>query len=155
MTFAEDLWYPFMLAYGVFVIWSIVTWVVVERRTASGPRGWLGALGLCSGVISALLFLAYLMSIVLERRLIAHGSVLWIYYYSGESLGVLGIFLGLAGKGRTRFSSVIVSVVMVFQWLGAMVYGRRVEALSTNAMYLSVAMAIGFAAVHRLLSQKR
>jgi hypothetical protein len=91
------------------------------------------------GICSAALFAWFLIYLWMERRLIAHGSALWLYYYAGFWLAAVGLMLSFAGRGWVRRSTAVVSLVMVFQWYGRMVLGRKVESIITIAMFVFLA----------------
>jgi hypothetical protein len=85
------------------------------------------------------LFAWFLIYLWFERQLIAHGSALWLYYYTGLFLASMGLILGLAGRGWIRHSSEVISLVMVFQWCGRMIVGRKIEAFLTIVMFIFLA----------------
>ncbi len=134
-----SLWEVFMLAYAIFVIWTFVRWILMVRTSIFTLRDWLGSLGLAMGICSAALFAWFLIYLWMEGRLIAHGSALWLYYYAGFFLAAVGLMLSFAGRDWVRRSSAVVSLVMVFQWYGRMVLGRKVESIITIAMFVFLA----------------
>jgi len=148
MDSVENFQKLFMLAYWAFVIWSIARWIRLIMSTASTLRIWLGSLGLIAGTCSAALFAWFYIYLFIERALIAHGSALWLYYYAGGLLSVIGLGFGLAGRGWMRQSSAVISIVMIFQWLEEMTVGRNQEFFLVIGMFLSLA-ALGIMSLGR------
>jgi hypothetical protein len=107
-----------MSAYAIFAIWTLARWVRAIRSTSFTWRDRLGALGLLAGTFSGLLFACFYVFFWVEHRLLAHGSTLFIYYAVGSCAAVAGTILALIGRGWVRGSASIVSLVMLFQWLG-------------------------------------
>jgi hypothetical protein len=142
MDSVENFQKVFMLVFGAFVIWSLARWTRVIMSTASTLRVWLGSLGLIAGICSAVLFAWFYIYLFVERALIAHGAALWLYYYAGGLLSLIGLGFGLAGRGWMRQSSVVISIVMIFQWLEEMTVGRKQEFFLVVGMFLSLA-AVG------------
>ena len=153
-TVVGTMWKAFVLAYAIFVIWSCLKWIRMLQTSRFTVRDWLGSLGLAMGAASAALFAWFWIYLWIERRLIAHGSSLWLYYYTGFCLAAVGLTLGLVGRDWVRRSSTIVSLVMSFQWMGRMVIGRKVEFLITIAMFVSLALGGIIALVGRLFFRR-
>jgi hypothetical protein len=130
----------FFIAYGVFVVWTVVRLIMEIRSFRRYLREWLGLIGLLAGICSAMLLALFYIHILAEGKLIAHGAALWIYYYTAICFALIGLALGLAGHGWVRRSSTIVSLVMVFQWSGQMVVSAREDFLITVAMFVSLAV---------------
>jgi hypothetical protein len=150
-----SFWNAFMLAYAIFVIWSFARWILALGKLRFTLRDWLGSLGLAAGICSAALFAVFLIFLWMERELIAHGSALWLYYYTGFFLAAVGLILGLAGRDWIRGSSAVVSLVMVFQWYGRMVVGRKAEAIVTVVMFASLAVGGIIALLSKLCFRRR
>jgi hypothetical protein len=72
--------------------------------------------------------------------LIAHGSVLFIYYYVSGGLAILGVILGLTGFRWIRQSAAIISLVMIFQWLGMLNRRTEVDVFLTIVMFAMFAV---------------
>lgn len=132
----------FLIAYGIFVVWTVVRLIMAIRSFRRNLRDWLGSIGLLAGICSAMLLALFYIHIWVEGKLIAHGAALWIYYYTAICFALIGLALGLTGHGWVRRSSTIVCLVMVFQWSGQMVVSAREDFLITVAMFVSLA-AVG------------
>jgi len=128
----------FMLAYAIFVICIFVRWILELGASRFTLRDWLGSIGLATGICSVVLYALFLFYLWMENRLIAHGSTLWLYYYAGFYLAIVGIMLSLAGHNWVRRSSIVISLVMVFQWWGRMIVGLKAESIITVAMFVSL-----------------
>lgn len=131
----------FMLLYWVFVTWCIIRWLSGARRIRFGVRDWLGSVGLVLGTCSAMLFAAFFVYFWIEGDLIAHGAMLWIYYYAGELIAVLGLVVGFGGRGWIRDSSAIISIVMLFQWWRLMSSSIALAAKLTLIMFSVLALS--------------
>jgi hypothetical protein len=123
-----------LLSYAVFVVWSLWLWIRSVNTKAFALRDWFGSLGLVAGIVSAAMFGWFFLYLAMMHGLIAHGSALWLYYYLGEGLAVLGLFLGLFFRGELRQSAAIISVVMMFEWYGEMIVGLKAEAIVSIAL---------------------
>jgi hypothetical protein len=130
----------FLIAYGIFVVWTVVRLMMEIRSSRRKLRDWLGSFGLAAGICSAMLLALFYIHIWVEGKLIAHGAALWIYYYAAICFAIIGLILGLTGHGWVRRSSTVVSLVMVFQWSGQMVVSAREDFLITVAMFVSLAV---------------
>jgi hypothetical protein len=124
----------FLIAYGIFVVWTVVRWTMGIRSIQQTLRAWIGSVGLAAGICSALLLLLFYMHIWIKGALIAHGAALWLLYYAGICLAVIGLTFGLAGCRWLRRSCTVISLVMVFQWSGQMADSLRQDFLITVAM---------------------
>ncbi len=131
----------FLCAYSAFVIFSLLRLVLSARQSQGKSRRRIGAAGLIVGTYSATLLLLFYLHFWVFGTLIAHGSVLWIYMFLGCSLAITGTALGLAGLGWVRRSSVMISLVMVCQWLRSSAAGAG----SRNTLDLAmIAILIAF-----------
>ena len=123
------------LALAVF--WTL-RWVVTVAQRSFGIRDWLGSLGLATGILSTLLYLVFIVFLLVEKRILAHGALLWIYYYTGGILGGLCLVLGSFGRGWLRWASMVVSVVMLFHWWRLTIPSVKAGAVVTLLMFLTV-----------------
>jgi hypothetical protein len=127
--------------YILFTAWCVFHWAQAFRKNKADWRFRVAAGGLVLGVASAILLGVFFVHLRTTGTLIAHGSILWIVYYSGEYSADAGFVLALAGRGGLRLSAMIVNLAMVFRWYGMMIVGLRSEAILSTAMYICV-MAI-------------
>jgi hypothetical protein len=130
----------FLLTHGIFVVWTVVRWMMDIRSSGRKLRDWLGSFGLAAGICSAILLELFYIHILVEGKLIAHGAALWIYYFTGICFAIVGLSLGLTGYGWVRRSSTVVSLVVVFQWPALMTSSVRQDLLITAAMFVSLAV---------------
>ncbi len=144
--YAEVAWIPFMTAYYVFLIVAARSCVLQHIGGRASIRDWIGTVGFAAASVSAILYFANAAARIHWHKLIADGAALWTYYLTGELLGLLGFLLGSAGRGKVRFFSLVASIVMIFQWIGAMTYGRRTEAFIANVTYFSVLVVVSLSA---------
>jgi hypothetical protein len=142
--FVQDCRAVFLLAYAIFVAWSLVRWIIATGKSEYVLRDWLGSLGLAAGICSAVLFAWFYVYVWTEHRLIAHGIAQGLYFLAGGCLAVFGLILGLTGRRWVRRSAAIVALVMVFQWWGEMLFHLKEKSAVTIAMFVSL-LAIGFA----------
>jgi len=93
-------------------------------------------------MFSAALYAVFFAFFGFEKKLLLHGSALWIYYIVGALLAAIGLVLGVAGRGWVRNASILISLVMLFQWYGMMIIGssQRAEGIVTIAMFIAVAV---------------
>lgn len=127
--------------YLLFVMWSIWRWARSPGDERGGWRFHAATFGLFLGVGSAILLVAFYAHLWVTGNLIAHGAILWLLFYAGESSADAGLLLALAGRGVLRASAVLVNLVMVFQWWGRMIVGLHAEAVLSTIMYVCVAIA--------------
>jgi hypothetical protein len=150
----EECRIVFMLLFSIFVIWSVAIWCKQFTQQRIGLRDWSGMLGvslaICSTIPYAVLYLFFLA----RHSLIAHGSALWAIYYSGEAAAVLGFTLGVFGFARLRFYSLIISIVMAFQWWREMTPSFRFGAVITLFMFLSLTVVVGVLLGSRYFSSR-
>lgn len=106
----------FLIAYLLFVIWSLYEWVQSRTFRGDSLRGRIGSIGLIAGSASASLLIFFYVYIWVNRELPAHGSALWSLMVVGEGLALGGLILGLIGTGWIRQSAFLISIVVVFQW---------------------------------------
>ena len=130
----------FLEIYAMFVIWSTIKWIRAFRSSAFTLRDWTGSSGLALGIISATLYKWFFVYASVTGTVLAHGSALFIYYFVGGGLAVVGIILGLTGCGWIRQTAAIVSSVMVFQWLGMLDMRTEVDVFLTIVMFVLFAV---------------
>jgi len=105
-----------MDAYAAIVIWMLVRWIRTIKSTVFSVRDWLGSVGILAGTFSALLFTWFYIYYTAEKKLLAHGAALDIYYIVSSCSAIAGLILTLIGRSSVRGSAFIVSLVMVLEW---------------------------------------
>lgn len=150
-----DIKAVFMVAFAFYAIKSVTKGIWKFRSPKISIRERLGSLGLLLSTISATMFLLFYAYIWFGHMLIAHGEALFLFYYTGETLAWIGLIIGLFGSREIRTSSVLVSIVMIFQWYGTMVGGTKANAVISAAMFIVLAFA-GFTLwLTTMLSRRR
>jgi len=130
----------FLMIYGIFVAWTAVRLMMRIRSFERTLRDWLGSVGLAAGICSAILLMLFYMHIWIEGTLIAHGAALWLLYYAGICLAIIGLTLGFVGCRWVRRSCTVISLVMIFQWSGQMTDSLQQDSLITVVMFVSLAV---------------
>lgn len=130
----------FMIGFALFLISSVTKWIRHFRTAGKDARNWCGSVGLVAGAISALLYAAFYGYLYAERELIAHGSALWIYYYTGVALAAFGLIAGCFGRSGLRRSALFINVVMLFQWWREMIPSVRGAAIASLMMFAVLAI---------------
>ena len=130
----------FLLGYAIFVVYILVKWILASGKSEYALRDWLGSLGLAAGICSAIQFAWFWVYLWTEHRLIANGVFEGLYYLAGGCFAIVGLILGLTGRGWVRRSAAFVSLVMVFQWWGEMLFHIKDKSVVTIAMFVSFAV---------------
>jgi hypothetical protein len=130
----------FLLAYAVFMVYSLVRWIFASGKSKYSLRDWLGSLGLATGICSAMLFAWFFLYLWTEHRLIVNGIAQGLYFLAGGCFAIFGLILGLTGRGWVRRSAAFVALVMVFQWWGEMLFHIKEKSVVTIAMFVSLAV---------------
>jgi hypothetical protein len=130
----------YALAFCVFVIYCTIKLFLDAAHQHFDVRNKVGSLGLGAGIGSTALYAVFLIFFLVEHRLILHGSSLWILYYAGESMAVLGCIAGIIGKGWIRRSSLIISTVIALQWWKEMIPSVTAGDLITMIMLIAVVL---------------
>jgi len=125
-----------MIAFTAFVIWSFVKWILAMMTKVFSLRDWLGSAGLLFGTFSWSLLIGFSFYYAVENKIPVHGSALIVFYTIGSCAAVSGMLLALTGRGWVRRSALIVSLSMVFQWLGMWNMGLGLDQIITIAIFL-------------------
>ena len=142
------------IAYAACVMWSLVRLILYKRSAVFTLRDWLGASGLVVGACSGSLFAWFYVYFWIEHSIIAHGSVLFIYYAVGSCAAVAGALLALTGRGWVRRSAFIMSFVMMLQWLEMWSMGFGLDQWITIATFFSLVVWGVISLAIRYLTQR-
>jgi len=154
MKLVDELHAAFLFAYVFFAIGCAIRWFLGSARLKSGARSWFGVAGLAAGLMSATLYLVFSAFFLMEQRLLAHGSHLWLYYYAGELLGTIGCLAGLFGRDWVRPAALFVSLTMLFEWWRRMVPSVKAGTIITVLMFISLTI-LGICLLGRRLMMYR
>lgn len=130
----------FLLGYAIFIVYILVKWILSSGKSEYALRDWLGSIGLAAGICSEILFVGFWVYLWTEHRLIIGGVFEGLYLFAGGCLAIFGLVLGLTGRGWLRRSAAFVSLVMVFQWWGEMIFHIKDKSIVTIAMFVSLAV---------------
>lgn len=126
----------------IYAIWALLRLAnsSQKRRRTSGFG--IAVAAVACGVASAAAFLAFYSYWWLTHDFFAHGSVLWLYFIASLLIACVGLVLGFFAISSTRLAAVLLSFVMIFQWLTELATGARERQVLTILMLL-VLMAMG------------
>ena|ERR1700676_2718800 len=136
----EELKNLFLIAYLIFVVWSLLKWARHRTLPKSPIRGRLGSIGLIAGSVSAGLFAWFYIYLWIVHRLPLHGLDLWELTFLGEGLALAGFIAGAFGTGWVRQSTLFICLVPMFQWFRELVGRVKPGRLIDGAMFVSVAL---------------
>jgi hypothetical protein len=136
----EELKNLFLIAYLIFVVWSLLKWARHRTVTRSPIRSRVGSIGLIAGSISAGLFAWFYIYLWVAHKLPVHGLDLWELTLIGEGLALAGFIAGALGSGWVRQSTLFICIVPIFQWLRELVGGVRRSRLVDLAMFAALAL---------------
>jgi hypothetical protein len=106
----------FLLAYLLFVAWSLLRWARLRIFRDTSFRSRIGSGGLLAASSSAVLLFYFYCYVLIARALTADGLALWTWAIVGEAFAVAGLILALFGTGWVRQSGFLISLVAFFQW---------------------------------------
>lgn len=129
-----------LIAYFVFVVWSLFKWAHHRTLPNSSTRGRLGSIGLIAGSVSAVVFAWFYIYLWIAHKLPLHGLDLWEMMIIGEGLALVGFIVGTFGTGWVRQSTLLICLVMMFQWFRELVGRVKLGRLIDGAMFASVAL---------------
>ena len=136
----EEVKNLFLIAYLIFVVWSLLKWARHRTLPESPVRGRVGSIGMIAGSVSAGLFAWFYIYLWRVHRLPLHGLDLWELMLLGEGLALAGFIAGAFGTGWVRQSTLFICLVPMFQWFREFVGRVKQGRLIDLAMFASLAV---------------